>query len=93
VTFRETLLYRDRLSRLSCRAQVLRTANDLGHVARPTLRSRLDGGMLANDLGVFVPTRWRAVFVRAFKRAALVSKERGAVYPRAGFTMTTLVVG
>ena len=80
MTFRETLLVRDRLSRLSCRAQVLRAGNELGHDARPTLSNRWEGSMLANDLGVFVPPHWRALFVRAFKRAALVSRERGSVY-------------
>lgn len=81
MTFREVVLCRDRLSRLSCRSQVIRAASDLGHDARPTLQSRSEGSMLANELGVFVPTHWRSLFVKAFKRAALRAPERGRVYP------------
>lgn len=81
MTFHEVVLCGDRLSRLSCRAQVVRAASDLGHVTRRKLKSRAEGSMLANELGVFVPTRWRALFVRTFKRAALVAEDRGRMYP------------
>lgn len=74
------LANRHRYACISSRAQALRMAARSALVARERFADPYERRHASGDGAVFVPARWRRVYMREFIRVAL-GNEPGVVYP------------